>query len=281
MDASKIAMSKTILLEDRGVVEARGPDAGKFLHGLVTNDLLGLAPGMTRFAALLSPQGKILFDFFVFAPSSERYFLDCPRALADDLVKRLALYRLRAKLDLANRSDDLAVIAFEDADAPAVSAALASAADPRADFGGRAIVARDAVSATGDREDYETRRIRLGLPAGGVDFAYGDAFPHEADMDLLNGLDFGKGCYIGQEVVSRMKHRGATRKRVIRYRADGVAPPPGSAIRAGESEIGVTGSSVRSEGLALVRLDRLTEALAKGQLPLAAGRTLSFDAPPA
>jgi folate-binding Fe-S cluster repair protein YgfZ len=100
-------------------------------------------------------------------------------------------------------------------------------------------------------------------------------------MDLLNGLDFGKGCYIGQEVVSRMKHRGATRKRVIRYRADGVAPPPGSAIRAGESEIGVTGSSVRSEGLALVRLDRLTEALAKGQLPLAAGRTLSFDAPPA
>ena len=128
MDPSKIAMSKTFLLEDRGVVEARGPDAGKFLHGLVTNDLSGLAPGMTRFAALLSPQGKILFDFFVFAPSTERYFLDCPRVLADDLVKRLALYRLRAKLDLANRSDDLAVIAFEGADAPAISAALASAA---------------------------------------------------------------------------------------------------------------------------------------------------------
>lgn len=270
---------KTILLDDRGVIEARGADAGKFLHGLVTNDILGLAPGDARFAALLSPQGKILFDFFVFAPAPDHYFLDCPRVLAGDLLKRLNLYRLRAKLDLADRSDDLAVIAFAGAAAPADPAALASAADPRADFGGRAIVARGATGATGDRADYETRRIRLGLPAGGVDFTYGDAFPHEADMDLFNGLDFGKGCYVGQEVVSRMKHRGAIRKRVIRYRASGEAPAAGETIRAGESEIGVTGSHAGHEGLALARLDRLAEAQAKGETPIAAGVALSFITP--
>ena len=272
-------MDTTLLLEDRGVVEARGPDAGKFLHGLVTNDILGLARGDARYAALLSPQGKILFDFLVFPASSEHYFLDCPRAMAEDLVKRLALYRLRARLDLANRSEELAVIAFE-GEEPVGCAALASAADPRADFGGRAIVACGAVVATGSRADYDARRIGLGLPAGGVDFVYGDAFPHEADMDLFNGLDFGKGCYIGQEVVSRMKHRGTTRKRVIRYRTEGDAPPPGSAIRAGESDIGVTGSSARSEGLALVRLDRLAEAQARGEIPIAAGKALDFDPPP-
>ena len=274
-------MNKTILLDDRGVIEVRGPDAGKFLHGLVTNDILGLAPGEARFAALLSPQGKILFDFIVFASAPEQYFLDCPRALADDLQKRLNLYKLRAKVDLANRSDALAVIAFEGAGAPAGETTLASAADPRADFGGRAIVVRGAVSATGDHADYEARRIRLGLPMGGLDFAYGDAFPHEADMDLFNGLDFGKGCYVGQEVVSRMKHRGAIRKRVVRYRTTGDAPPAGASIRAGETEIGVTGSHAGNEGLALARLDRLAEALASGDTPTAAGVALRFEAPPA
>ena len=270
---------KTILLDDRGVIDAQGPDAGKFLHGLVTNDILGLAPGGARFAALLSPQGKILFDFLVFAPAPEHYFLDCPRALADDLLKRLNLYKLRAKLDLANRSDELAVIAVEGAGAPTGRTILAFAADPRTDLGGRAIVARDAVNATGDRADYEARRIRLGLPMGGVDFAYGDAFPHEADMDIFNGLDFGKGCYVGQEVVSRMKHRGAIRKRVIRYSTTGDAPPAGETIKAGDTEIGVTGSHMKNEGLALARLDRLAEAQAKGETPTAGGVALRFDTP--
>jgi folate-binding protein YgfZ len=277
-------MNKTILLEDRGVVEARGPDAGKFLHGLVTNDILGLAPGEARFAALLTPQGKILFDFLVFAATGERFFLDCPRALADDLLKRLSLYRLRAQVDLANCSDDLAVVAFEGDASPTGARTLASAVDPRANMGGRAIVARNSMATTPDRADrvgYEARRIRLGLPAGGVDFVYGDAFPHETNMDLLNGIDFGKGCYVGQEVVSRMKHRGGPRKRVIRYRVEGDAPPAGEVVRAGESEIGVTGSCAQGEGLALVRLDRLTEALANGDIPVAAGRTLRFDPPPA
>jgi folate-binding protein YgfZ len=273
-------MNRTYLLDDRGVVEANGPDAGKFLHGLVTNDILGLAPGAARFAALLSPQGKILFDFLVFAAAPDRYFLDCPRALVDDLLKRLALYRLRAKVELANRSDDLAVIAYEGASAPADPEALASAADPRADIGGRSIVARDAARPTGDRPDYEARRIRLGLPAGGVDFAYGDAFPHETNMDVFNGVDFGKGCYVGQEVVSRMKHRGGPRKRVIRYRTTGEAPPAGEPIQAGETGIGVTGSPAGQEGLALVRLDRLAEAQARGEIPIAAGKALDFDPPP-
>jgi folate-binding protein YgfZ len=117
------------------------------------------------------------------------------------------------------------------------------------------------------------------MPMGGVDFAYGDAFPHEADMELFNGLDFGKGCYVGQEVVSRMKHRGAIRKRVIRYSTTGDAPPSGETIKVGDAEIGVTGSHMKNEGLALARLDRLAEAQARGETPIAGGVALRFVTP--
>jgi hypothetical protein len=275
-------MTTAVLLADRGVVEVCGEDAAKFLHNLVTNDILSLAPGEARFAALLTPQGKIMFDFLVFATGDDRYLLDCPLSLASELAKRLNMYKLRSRLTVANRSDALESFALLDAPERPSSPAIALAPDPRAAaLGWRAIADKGKIEPTGARADYEARRIRAGVPEGGVDFAYNDAFPHEADMDLLAGLDFKKGCYVGQEVVSRMKHRGLVRKRVTAYRAPGGAPAPGEAIRAGELEIGVTGSALGEEGLALVRLDRLADARAKGEAPVAGGVALEFNEPAA
>ncbi|WP_442755822.1 YgfZ/GcvT domain-containing protein [Methylocystis sp. JAN1] len=270
-------MTTAILLRDRGVIEVSGDDAAKFLHNLVTNDIASLKAGEARFAALLTPQGKILFDFVVFSLGEGRFLLDCPLSLAPELEKRLNTYKLRSKIAVANRSDALETIVFPDATARPEIEAAALAPDPRAEaLGWRALAEKGKIAATGPLEDYETRRIRAGVPQGGVDFAYSDAFPHEADMDVFAGLDFKKGCYVGQEVVSRMKHRNLVRKRVTPYRAAGGAPAPGQSIRAGEIEIGVTGSAVGDEGLALIRLDRLADAREKGDAPIAGGVALEF-----
>ncbi len=115
-----------------------------------------------------------------------------------------------------------------------------------------------------DAAAYEAHRIALGVPSGGLDFAYGDAFPHEADMDQLHGVDFQKGCYVGQEVVSRVEHRGSARTRVIPVAFDGVAPATGSAVTAAGRSLGTMGSSAGHRGLALLRLERVDDALAAG-----------------
>ncbi|MGD9544147.1 MAG: folate-binding protein YgfZ [Methylocystis sp.] len=270
-------MTMAIRLDDRGIIDVAGEEARHFLHNLVTNDVASLKPGEARFAALLTPQGKILFDFLIFAADDDRYLLDCPLDLAADLQKRLNIYKLRSKLTVTNRSDELEAIAFPDTtEAPKIEA-VALAADPRGPLGFRAIAEKGRIPAEDGRKDYEARRIHAGVPLGGVDFDYGGTFPHEANMDLLAGVDFKKGCFVGQEVVSRMKHRGLVRRRVAPYRAQGGAPAPGEAIRLGDVEIGVTGSRLEDEGLALVRLDRLAEAKEKGQSPVAAGVALQFD----
>jgi folate-binding protein YgfZ len=270
-------MTTAILLADRGAIEVRGEDSGKFLHNLVTNDIAALKPGEARFAALLTPQGKILFDFVAFAAGAGRFLLDCPLSLAADLEKRLSMYKLRSKVEIANLSAGLETVALLDAPERPDVDAVALALDPRSEaLGWRALAERGKIPATGARADYDALRIRLGVPQGGVDFAYSDAFPHEADMDLFAGLDFKKGCYVGQEVVSRMKHRNLVRKRVTPYRAQGGAPAPGETIRAGDMEIGVTGSAVGEEGLALIRLDRLADAREKGAAPMAGGVALEF-----
>ncbi len=272
-------MATAILLDDRGIIEVAGEDAAAFLHNLVTNDVAALKPGEARFAALLTPQGKILFDFLIFAASDKRYLLDCLLALADDLQKRLNIYKLRSKLTVTNRSDEFEAIAFPDSSEVPKVEAVAIAADPRGPLGFRAIAEKGKIPTRDERKAYEALRIHAGAPLGGVDFAYGGTFPHEANMDLLSGIDFKKGCYVGQEVASRMKHRGLVRKRVAKYRAQGGAPAPGEAIRAGEIEIGVTGSRLDEEGLAMIRLDRLDDALAAGATPEAAGAALSFETP--
>jgi folate-binding protein YgfZ len=273
---------KAALLPERGVIKVVGDDARKFLHGLVTADMLGLAPGTARFGALLTPQGKIIADFFVTeAPQSEGggFFLDIPRALAITLVDKLNLYKLRAKVLVEDLTEILGVLAVWDG-AGAAKQGL-TYVDPRLPTLGfrvmipphRAIAAASELGAAlVSAEDYEAHRIALGVPRGGVDFAYGDAFPHEADMDQLGGVDFAKGCYVGQEVVSRIEHRGIARTRAVALRYDGAAPASGTPITAGERQVGTMGSAARGRGIALVRLDRVAEAeqaaLAAGGIPI-------------
>ena len=265
---------------DRGVIEVSGPEARELLQRLVTNDVEGLAPGEARYAALLTPQGKIVVDFLVVsAPTAElpeRFLLDCPATLAADLARKLTLYKLRAKVSVIDRSAELGAVALVEKIAP-VDSGLVIFADPRSDvLGFRAIGARDAIEAlSAPAADYRERRIGAGVPEGGVDFAYNDAFPHEANLDRLHGIDFRKGCYVGQEVVSRMQHRGTARKRVSPVSFVGPAPSLGTEIVAGDLPIGTMGSSVGSRGLAMIRTDRASEAIAAGAAITAEGQPLT------
>jgi folate-binding protein YgfZ len=274
-------MLEAILLDDRGSIEISGAHATVFLHNLVTNDVQSLRPGEARFAALLTPQGKIISDFLVFAQEDAgdgpRLLLDCPRSLVGALLHRFDRYRLRAKTTIVDKSDVYVSLAFLDESSPQ-GALLAFARDPRSPLmGWRAIALRGSIDPKGDRASYETRRVAAGVPDGLVDFAYGDAYPHETNMDRLAGIDFKKGCYVGQEIVSRMQHRGTVKKRVTPFRSESAAAPsPGSQILVGETEIGLTGSYWGSSGLALIRLDRLDEGRAAGLAAHAAGISLEF-----
>jgi folate-binding protein YgfZ len=265
---------KAAMLEDRGVISVSGEDATSFLQGLLTNDVERLAPSEARYAALLTPQGKILFDMIVVrAPGQEpAYLIDCTAAQAADLAKRLGFYKLRAKVAIADMSADRAVAAFWGAEAPGVADGVlyTDPRDPR--LGWRAILPRPIAAAVGLEHagEYEGLRIAAGTPKGGLDFAYADAFPHDANFDLLHGVDFDKGCYVGQEVVSRMKHRGTARKRVARVKLAGPAPAPGTPVMDGELAVGALGSSSGREALAMLRIDRVEDASTAGR-PLSAG----------
>jgi hypothetical protein len=277
---------KAALLPDRGVVKVAGDGARGFLHGLLTADIQNLKAGEARFCALLTPQGKIIADFIVAeAPAQDGggFFFDTPRALTAALVEKLNLYKLRAKLIIEDMSDVLDVLAAWDGGLSGISEGSKrvglSYADPRTPALGLRVMlpphlAATAASSLGatlvDAGEYEAHRIAVGVPQGGLDFRYGDAFPHEADMDQLAGVDFQKGCYVGQEVVSRMEHRGTARTRAVPVRYEGSPPPAGSAIVAGDRQLGQMGSAAAGFGIALLRLDRVADALSHGE-PLTAG----------
>ena len=257
-----------VFLKDRGVVRVAGADAASFLQGLLTNDVEALAEDETRYAALLSPQGKILFDFLVFRTGADSFLLDAPADRLADLVKRLGLYRLRAKVEIADASAEYA----------AVAGGEGGPLDPRTPaLGRRALVPRAEAPPENApaRAEYDARRIAAGAPQGGLDFAYGDAFPHDANMDLLNGVDFAKGCYVGQEVVSRMKHRGTSRKRIARMALESPPPASGTAVVDGEMPVGVIGTVAGDRALAMLRLDRAEEAESAGRTLTAAGGRVS------
>ncbi|HZR87628.1 MAG TPA: folate-binding protein YgfZ [Bradyrhizobium sp.] len=267
-------------LPDRGVVKVSGEDARNFLNGLVTTDVTELKPGLAKFGALLTPQGKIIVDFLITeAPAGHGggFLFDCPRALAQALTDKLRFYKLRAKVTVENLSESLGVIAAWGGE-PAMQPDL-TYADPRAEaLGYRILAPHDLVAKVTaligadvvEPGAYEAQRIACGVPRGGLDFIYGDAFPHETNMDRLNGVDFDKGCYVGQEVVSRMQHRGTARTRTVKIVLDGPAPEAGASILAGDKPVGTIGSTAGGTGLALVRTDRVADALAAGQ-PLTAG----------
>jgi folate-binding protein YgfZ len=271
---------KAALLPDRGVVKVAGDDARKFLNGLVTSDIAKVTPAAAGFSALLTPQGKIIVDFILAeAPPADGggFFLDCPRALAATLVQRLNFYKLRAKLIVEDLSETLGVLAIWDGGA-ATEYGLCYR-DPRLPtLGLRCMLpphlAPEAATDVGaefvEPSAYEAHRIALGVPRGGLDFIYGDAFPHETDMDQFGGVDFDKGCFVGQEVVSRIEHRGSARARVVPVSYDGFAAEAGTPVTAGDKSVGTLGSTAQGRGLAMLRLDRAADALAAGQ-PLIAG----------
>jgi folate-binding protein YgfZ len=267
------------LLPDRGVVKVAGEEARKFLNGLVTADMGAVSPSHARFTALLTPQGKIIVDFILTEAEPADgggFFLDCPRALATALVERLNFYKLRAKLINEDLSEALGVLAvwptatteyglcYDDPRLPALGARCMLpphlAAEAAADLGAELV----------DAAQYHAHRIALGVPQGGLDFIYGDAYPHETDMDQLNGVDFDKGCFVGQEVVSRIEHRGTARNRIVPVAYADFSPESGLPVTAGERPLGTLGSTAQGHGLAMLRLDRVAEAMTAGQ-PLVAG----------
>lgn len=280
---------KAALLPDRGVVKITGDTARDFLNGLITTDTARLQPGLGRFGALLTPQGKITIDFLITeAPSGHGggFLIDCPRPLAQALADKLGFYRLRAKIGIENLSDSLGVLAAWGGEA-ALKPDL-TFTDPRNPKLGLRIfvptdLAQQAADAIGaelvDASAYEAHRIAVGVPRGGLDFMYGDAFPHETNMDRLSGIDFDKGCYVGQEVVSRMQHRGTARTRTVRVLLDGPAPEVGSTIAAGDKTVGTMGSAADGRALALMRVDRAGEALEAGIALTAGGLSIRIAEP--
>jgi folate-binding protein YgfZ len=277
-----IEMSTTVvaLLADRGVVSLSGPDAVDFLDNLATNDLSGVAVGEARFAGLLTPQGKILFEFFA-VRTEDGWLLDTLGAKAADLIKRLSLYKLRAKVVLADVSADHAVAAAWGPAPPAMGEGW-SYADPRsAGLGWRVIVPRGAAVAlsTGATEaDYHRHRIALGIAEGGRDYPLGDTFPHEANYDRDAGVSFTKGCFVGQEVVARMQNKTVVRKRVAAIGGSAPLMTGADVLIGGTAAIGTIGSVDGMRGLALLRIDRAAEAADKGQtLTTADGAVVTVD----
>jgi folate-binding protein YgfZ len=280
---------KAAFLPDRGVVKVSGEDARDFLNGLVTTDVTLLRPGLGRFGALLTPQGKITTDFLMTeAPTGHGggFLIDTPRPLAQGLADKLGFYKLRAKVTVENLSDSLGVLAVWEGE-PAVKPDLAFA-DPRNDaLGWRILVPEelkqkvaDLIGADlADSDAYEAYRIASGVPRGGLDFMYSDAFPHETNMDRLHGIDFDKGCYVGQEVVSRMQHRGTARTRIVRITLEDFSPETGVTVLAGEKPVGTMGSTADGKGLALVRTDRIADALADGAKLTAGGLAIRLTDP--
>ncbi len=274
-----------VTLPARGVISVAGSEAADFLQRIITNDVDRVKSHAAIYAALLSPQGKYLFDFVV-AMDGEGFLLDCERDRLPDLLKRLKLYRLRAKIELTDVSDKFTVTAIYSGDRFPVGNGIFD--DPRSDFlGQRAILPRHQTDAllthlgaeAGDLEAYESLRISLAIPDSGHDLVVDKSTPLEVNFDELNAVDFNKGCYVGQEVTARMKHRANLRKRLLPVAITGEAPAIGTAIFAGDKEIGTFFSSVGQTGLALFRLDHLAKAAEKGQVPKAAMAELRPSSP--
>ena len=284
-------------LPDRGVVSVTGPDAVKLLQGLVTNDVEHLVTrpddlafaAATAHAGLLSPQGKILFDFFC-VRTLDGFVLDVAGDKVVDLVKRLTMYKLRAAVDIKDVSDAYKLLALWGPDACSSGPTIGTIAfdDPRhPDLGTRILAearyATDIASATNgvkvSEADYHAHRIALGVPEGGKDYDFGDAYPHEANFDLFHGVSFTKGCYVGQEVVARMQNKTVVRKRVVAVEGAQQLPSERDDILAGEVVIGKLGSIDKTHGLALLRLDRAAELTASGQILSVNGVTLTLKLP--
>lgn len=259
------AMTKIAELPARGVVVVEGTDRVAFLNGLVSNDVAKVEPGRAVWAALLTAQGKWLADFFVFT-DGDRLLLDCERAQAEMLVTRLGRYRLRADARLADASDTTTVFAAWDG-TPVTTGAVA-APDPRLPDAGWRIIGSITANATAD--DYDAHRLSLGLPDGSRDMESEKSVLLEGGFDELGGIDWEKGCWMGQELTARTRYRGLLKRRLMPV--TGMLPEPGTPVLANGAEVGAIRSVAGEQGLALLRLDALDKSLLAGGTTITVGR---------
>ena len=264
-------MKVHVPLSTRGVIAISGEPARDFLQGLITNDIQRVSPTCAIYAALLTPQGKFLHDFFI-VTHKDRLLLDCKLDRIPDLIKRLTMYRLRSKVDIADESvkwDVGVMLAGDDAgELPPAGTTKTrfdgvSFIDPRhAGMGERTIrevdeddtFPTDTVQLENNRATYNALRISLGIPDTGTDLIADKSMPLESGFDELHGVDFEKGCYVGQEVTARMKHRNLVKKRLFPITYDG-SIAAGAAVKCGDVEAGNVRSAQKGRGIALLRLD--------------------------
>jgi tRNA-modifying protein YgfZ len=265
-EPDRIAMTTATLI-NRSLISIDGADAQSFLQGIVTTDIDGLAENEARPGALLTPQGKILFDFIIWRRDGG-FLLECDSSLCEAFSRRLSMYKLRAAVTLTQGQAGVSVTWGDAADsaAGAVDMAFAKAGIVLK----RAPAHPDAAADAPGEIAYDALRIEAGLAQSTKDYALQDAFPHDILLDLDGGLSFRKGCYVGQEVVSRMQHRGTARRRLVQVSGDTNLPVTGTELTAGGKPLGTLGTVVGGKGLAIVRTDRVGDALAR-DLPILAG----------
>ena len=283
-------MTKIAALPDRAVLAVAGEDRIAFLQGLVSNDVAEVQPGRAVWAALLTPQGKWLADFFVLS-DGERLLLDCERAQAAMLRQRLSRYRLRSRVDVAETEWHVAV-AWDDArdkgewddardkgagddvphdgrwnGAPDVPGAVI-APDPRLPAAGWRVLGETPLTANATAEEWDRHRLSLGLPDGSRDMEAEKSVLLEAGFDELHGVSWTKGCYMGQELTARTKYRGLVKRRLVPVRIEGEAPPPGTPVLHEGRDVGTMRSSRGAAGLAVLRLEVLDRTLTSGAASL-------------
>ncbi len=268
------------ILPDRGLLRLTGDEVTAFLQGLVTNNVDGIGEGDAVYASLLTPQGKILFDFFIIG-QPDGVLIDCAREQAPDLRKRLMFYRLRAAIEIDDLSETHCVAALWGEDCPeSLNVDVVRFQDPRVpDLGIRIIAEVEGTGRTLENLEanrvtpdvYLSHRLSLGVAEGGNDFESGTLFPHDANLDQLSGIDFHKGCYVGQEVVSRMYHKTTARKRILPVTVSGELDPDEVDIVAGDRSVGTLLSRTGDAGVAVIRLDRLQTAI-DGDIPVTVGK---------
>ena len=268
----------TARLDDRAIITVSGAEAEPFLQNIVTSNLDAVGPAQAQPSALLSPQGKILFDFLISRQAEEDFLLECRVDVADDFMRRLMLYRLRAKIEITKQDQADVTVSWR---SDSVASQIDSSGIRDMRFFPPAEVVRSYVSGAVDADigEWTAFRIRHGVAESGSDYALGDAFPHDVLLDELGGVGFRKGCYVGQEVVSRMQHRGTARRRVLIVEGERDLPVPGTDISAGGRSIGTLGSAEGKHGLAIVRIDRAKDAMDTGTQIIAGDVVVSLEIP--
>lgn len=268
---------EVVNLSNRALVHITGEEAEKFLQAVITTDLDKLGPDNLKPGALLAPQGKILFDFLVSRIDGGLRF-DLPVSIAADFIKRITLYRLRAKAEITQLPESLVSVSWQTQSHPSQNDSIKR--DSRFPTEPNVHRIYGPADGTTDESAWTKLRAEYGIAEGETDFAYNDVFPHDVNFDQTGGVSFPKGCFIGQEVVSRMQHRGTARRRVLVAHSDGNLPPMGTPITVDGREIGTTGSSADTIGIALVRIDRAKDAIDAGS-PILAGETpITLTLPP-